>query len=162
MSERTGLVCAETEEELEMAIEDGFCLFDSSRMFPGDRMAGAQWFFNWSYNAASNLPGRKLLVVDEVWKYCSPHSIPVSLGQWILDGRKLGCETMFATQQPNKLNETILNESTELVCFRLQGSNALAKIAEHGIEPEEVKNLQRGAFVALNCETGGELRGRLW
>jgi hypothetical protein len=162
MSERMGLVCATSEAELEGAIDDGFCIFDSSQMFPGDRVAGAEWFFRWSYQRASEMPGRKLLLVDEVWKYCSPHAIPRPLSEWIQDGRKLGMETMFCTQTPNKLHDSIMNEATELVCFRLQGDKALEKIEGYGVEPDEVRNLPRGAFVALNLETGGELRGRLW
>ena len=63
---------------------------------------------------------------------------------------------------PNKLNEAITNEATELVCFRLRGRNALACVEELGVDPDEARELPPGAFVGLNCETGGELRGRLW
>jgi hypothetical protein len=31
-----------------------------------------------------------------------------------------------------------------------------------GLDGDEVATLAPGAFVARNCETGGELRGRLW
>jgi hypothetical protein len=162
ISARLGLRLATTEDELMLAVEDGFVLFDSSLMFPGDPRAGLEWFAGWSYHAAAALPGRKVLMVDEAWKYCSPHAIPLPLAQWILDGRKLGCETLFGVQQPNRLNEAITNEVTELISFRLQGGNALAKIEGLGLAADEIASLPLGSFVALNCETGGELRGRLW
>jgi energy-coupling factor transporter ATP-binding protein EcfA2 len=164
MSERLKLSCAETEDELLCAVEDGFVLFDSSRMFPGDRKAGLEWFCRWSYQIAGNMPGapRNALIVDEVWKYCSPYAIPQPLSEWIQDGRKLGMETIFATQTPNKLHESILNEATELVCFRLQGENALQSVASLGANADEVGSLPLGAFVSLNVDSGAELRGRFW
>lgn len=162
ISARLGLRLATSEDELTLAMEDGFVLYDCSAMFPGDRRAGLEWFARWSYDAAAQMPGRKVLMVDEVWKYCSPHAIPQALAEWILDGRKLGMETLFASQQPNRINEAITNEVTELIAFRLQGENALAKISGLGLDSAEIASLPLGSFVALNCETGGELRGRLW
>lgn len=101
-------------------------------------------------------------MVDEVSKYCSPNAMPNPLAQWILDGRSFGCETLFATQQPNRINETILNEATELVCFRLQSRNAIATMAAQGFNEEEIANLPLGSYVAVNRETGAESRGRMW
>ena len=72
------------------------------------------------------------MLVDEVWKYCSPTAIPQELANCIQPGRIRNLEMMFATQRPNRLNETITNEVTELVCFRLQGVNALKRVADLG------------------------------
>ncbi len=159
---KLGLDCAETLPELEMAIEDGFVIFNSSIMFPGDRVTAYDWFCRWSYDRAAQMPGRKILLTDEAWRACSPHSIPQALAEWVQDGRSFGMETMFATQRPNKLNGAILNEATELVCFRLQEHNALVTVSDLGAPTDEVSRLAPGMFVALNCETDSELRGRLW
>jgi DNA helicase HerA-like ATPase len=43
----------------------------------------------------------------------------------IQTGRKRRLETVFCTQRPNRLNEAITNEVSELVGFRLQGENAI-------------------------------------
>lgn len=102
------------------------------------------------------------MLVDEVWKYCSPTAIPQELANCIQTGRIRNLEMMFATQRPNRLNETITNEVTELVCFRLQGVNALKRVADLGAPLEEVVALAPGAFVAVNVDTGGELRGRVF
>ena len=161
-TERLKLPDAETQGELDMAVEDGFCIFHPGTMFAGDWNAALEWFTEWSYGVASQLPGRKILMVDEMWKHCSPHKVPRGILRWVNDGRSYGCETLFASTQPNKLNETLLNGATELVCFRLQGKNALASVEGLGMDEAELSALPPGAFAARNCETGGELRGRLW
>lgn len=162
LRERLRIPDAETEEELEVSLEDGFSIYYPGTMFSGDWAAGLEWFSAWSYAKAAALPGRKVLFVDEVWKYTSPHSLPPGLARWLQDGRSYGCETVFATQRPNRLNEAILNETTEAVCFLLRGRNALERMRDLGADPDEVRALSPGAFVAVNCESGTELRGRLW
>lgn len=162
LRERLRISDAETVEDLEVSLEDGFSIFYPGRLFPGNWSAGLEWFASWSYEKAAGMPGRKVLFVDEVWRYCSPHVLPAGLARWIQDGRSVGCETVFATQRPNRVNEAITNEATEFIAFRLQGANALARAKDLGANPEELRNLAPGAFVAINCETGGELRARLW
>lgn len=159
--ERWGLSDAGNEADLLCAVEDGFCIFWPGEMFAGDWNTALDWFCGWSYQIAATLPGRKILMVDEVWKYVSPHSIPKSLNLWIQDGRSFGCETLFATQQPNRINESIVGAATETVCFRLKGRNALKTVSDLGFDPDEIRHLPDGHFVAMG-ETGGELRGKLW
>lgn len=160
---RLGVPNAETPEEMEMAVEDGFCLFYPGTMFPGKHKEAFAWFAKWVFDKCAQLPGRKLLVCDEAWKFCNPNQIPDSLAECIQEGRKFGLEMMFLTQRPNRLNEAILNEVTELVCFKLRGNNALESLEETGINRDEIINLPKGSFVAINVERGGrELRGKLW
>jgi hypothetical protein len=161
-TQRLQLPDAETPEELALAVEDGFVIYHPAAMWQGDWNAGLEWFADWSYAQAAQMPGRKILLVDEMWKYCSPHKVPRGIMRWVNDGRSFGCETLFASTQPNKLNETLLNGATEIVSFSLRGRNALASVEGLGLDGDEVATLAPGAFVARNCETGGELRGRLW
>jgi hypothetical protein len=145
------------------SVEDGFVIFYPGSMFPGDWKKGLEWFSEWSYGVASTLPGRKVLLVDEAWKHITPHSIPHGVALWTNDGRSFGCETVLCATRPNKLNDTVINEATEAVCFRLQGERALATVRQElSFDSDLVANLPLGAFVAKNCETGSELRGRLW
>ena len=102
------------------------------------------------------------MLLDEAWKYCSPHSIPFALSNCIQTGRKRGLEMFFCTQRPNKLNEAILNETTELVCFRIQGNNALEKVKDLGSDDLEVSDLPLGSFVGRNVKSGVEIRGKLF
>lgn len=160
--ERLGLVPATTEDECACAVEDGFVLFDPHTLFPGELNAALEWFCSFAFEASSRLPGEKMLLIDEVWQYCSPNSIPKPLAVCIQTGRKRGLATMFATQRPNRINEAITNGVTELVCFRMQGDNALETVEKLGAPAGEIANLLDGAFVAQNCKTRGELRGRIW
>jgi DNA helicase HerA-like ATPase len=160
-AERLKLVPAETVEELECAIEDGFVIFDPHKMFPGNPTAALEWFAGWVFQRCHELPGCKLLLVDEVWKYTSPHTIPLSLAMCVQEGRKGGLGTMFCTQRPNRINEAILNEITEFVCFLLKGNHALETAEDHGHDPDEIRELPKGAFVSVT-EDGRTARGRLW
>jgi DNA helicase HerA-like ATPase len=160
---RLGIPSAENPEEMEFATEDGFCLFYPGTLFPGRLPEAMNFFVKWVFEKCARLPGRKLLVIDEVWKFCSPNKISPELSECIQEGRKFGLEMMFLTQRPNRLNEAILNEVTELVCFKLRGNNALESLEEMGIDRDEIINLPKGEFVAINVERGGrELRGKLW
>lgn len=161
-SNRLQLSAAETLEELNFAVEDGFVIFDPHTLFPGNLSGAFEWFCEWVFATASRLPGRKIFLTDEAWKYCSPRKIPFALSNCIQTGRKRGLEMFFATQRPNKLNEAILNETTELVCFRLQGNNGLDCLADLGVSAEEIANLPLGAFVSRNVRSGAEIRGKVF
>ncbi len=162
-SAKLGVPGAETLEELGFAVEDGFCVFDPHALFPGNVPKAFAFFCDYVFNAASRLPGRKLVLVDEVWKYCSPNSIPFPLSNCIQTGRKRGLEMMFCTQRPNKLNEAITNEVTELVFFSLKGANAIKCLHEaFDIDPDEVRALDKGQYVSISIDTDGELRGSVF
>jgi len=160
--QRLRLSAAETVEELSLAVEDGVALFDPHETFPGDLSAAFDWFCQWTYDTASALPGRKLLLLDEAWKYCDRLSIPRSLSSCVQTGRKRGLEMMFTTQLPHKLNGSVLNELTELVCFTLGEEKALDCVAEKGAPREEVAALPLGSFYALNKHSRGVQRGRVF
>jgi DNA helicase HerA-like ATPase len=159
---RLGVRAAQSAEELELSLGDGFTIFDPHALFPGNLAGAMEWFCGWCFKASGQLPGSKCLLIDEAWRYCSPGAIPAPLANCLQTGRKFGLGMMFVTQRPNRLNEAITNEATECVCFRLQGENALKRVADLGADVEEVAALPNGSFVALNVDSGAELRGRLW
>lgn len=161
-ADRLGLAMAETPEELAAAADDGWALFDPHQMFPGDVAAGFRWFCSWTFWAATQRAGRKVLLVDEVWRYCDPRRIPDELALVIQTGRVHGLEQVFCTQRPNRLNEAITNEATEAVWFRLQGRNALEVVKNLDGDPDEVSSLPPGCFVSYDLERGGTLRGRVF
>jgi hypothetical protein len=139
----------------------GWVIFDPHPMFPGRVQEGFDFFAEWACAMSGSLPGRKVLVVDEVWKYCTPTSIPPGLALATQTGRKLGLGILVNTQLPNKINGSILNEVSELVCFRLQLKPALEKVQEYGFDPDQVRQLPDLCFIARNLDSGGELSGRI-
>jgi hypothetical protein len=162
LASRLGLPAATTAQELSMAVEDGWVVFDPNVMFPGRHSEGFSWFCGWAYQVAGSKPGRKCLLVDEVWRYCTNTSIPQTLAECIQTGRVRSLDTMFAVQRPNRLNEAITNEATEFVAFRLQGANALKTVESLGADPSAVWSLPPGRFESWNLESGGRLSGRVF
>ncbi len=162
IAQRLGLAAAGTAEELGASVEDGFSLFDPNVLFPGRHAEGFAWFCGWVWATAATIPGRKVLLVDEVWRYCSNVAIPQTLAECIQTGRVRGLSCMFATQRPNRLNEAITNEVTECVAFRLQGDNALRRVEELGCPAAEVARLVPGSWLAVSTQTGARMSGRLW
>ncbi len=159
---RLRLPSVETPEEIPLAVADGFVIFDPSTMFPGENEKAFDWFCSAVFETASALPGRKVFLIDEAWKYCPPNKVAVPLRTCIQTGRKRGLEMFFVSQQPNRLNEVITNEITELVLFRLQGVNALSRAESLGAHPSAVASLTPGQYIARNCDTGRELRGKVF
>lgn len=159
-SERLGIPPAGTPYELSLALCRGWVLFDPDVMFPGRRAESFAFFCDWSFEMASRLPGQKVLMVDEVWKFISPQKVPPELSTCVQTGRKRGLSMVFNTQLPNKLHLSLRNECSELVCFRLQDSAVLEFPAERGFNPEELRSLPDLHFISRG-EFGGELRGRI-
>lgn len=162
ISNRLGVPSVQKAEELPLALEDGWVVYDPNVMFPGRHAEGFAWFASWVYQQSGTLPGRKVFLVDEVWRYCTNVAIPQPLAECIQTGRVRGLDCMFATQRPNRLNEAITNETSELVAFRLQGSNALKLVGDLGGDPGQVLNLPPGSFVSWNLQTGSSLSGRVF
>lgn len=161
-AQRLGLSSARSVEELEASLDDGFTVFDPHSLYPGKLDEAFNFFCQWAFDVSADLPGEKVLAVDEAWRYCSPGALPVGLATVIQTGRKRRLGSMFMTQRPNRLNEAITNETTELVCFRLQGDNALKRVESLGVQPDEVSSLPPGAYVAVNETSGAILRGRVF
>jgi len=160
-AQRLKLPPASEPYELQLHACRGWVLFDPHKLFEGHVEEAFEFFCEWAYRFSGLIPGKKVLVVDEVWKYCTPAAIPEELALVTQSGRKWGLALLVNTQLPNKLNGAILNEVSEFVCFRLQQDKALEKVAEYGFDAEELKALPDLQFVARNLDSGGELRGRI-
>lgn len=158
-SRRLRVPPARTPGELATALLRGTVIFDPDTLFPGRRESGFEFFAEWILAKAKRIPGRKVFLADEVWRYCSPHYIPGPLAEIVQTGRHSGLEVLTLTQAPNRLHGRILNEATEVIAFRLLFRRALETLTEFGFDREEVLRLPPLRFVALDLETGGSLRG---
>jgi len=160
-SDRLRLPAAQAAADLDLQLCRGWVLFDPHALFPGRLDAGLEFFCEWALAMSQRIPGDKLLVIDEIWRYCNPQSLPEFLGTVIQTGRRFGLTLMLNSQEPNRLTGTIANGMSELVCFRLQGMRALDWAEEYGFQREEVQILPVLSYVARNLDTGGELRGKI-
>ncbi len=157
------LNCDPAGDELSAAVGliRGWVLFNPHVLYPGRLPEAFNAFCAWAFERSKELPGRKVLVVDEAWKYISPLRYPQEIASCVQTGSAYGLECMFNTQLPHKLHEAISNECSELVCFRLQGEKSLAWVKDKGVTPSEVSALTPLHFVSRNLDTGGELRGKI-
>jgi hypothetical protein len=162
VSARLKLPHASTAAELEAALASRWVLFNPHRMFPGNVDGAFRFFCDWSYQASRRGPGKKVLLVDEVWRFQAPTSIPRELAVVAQMGRAENLELFTATQLPHKLHASILGGCTELVCFRLDEALALDKVQELGGRPEAVQALPLGSFIAWNRLSRASLSGKLF
>ena len=159
-AERFGLEPTRTGFDLVSHIHRGWVLFDPEVLFGSNYESAFEFFCEWVFAKAAQLPGAKILMVDEVWKLCPNRTIPAELANIVRTGRKRGLATMFLTQTPNQLPDVILNEVTEFVAFRLQSEPALALVERRGFDRAEVTGLANLNFIS-RTELGGAARGAL-
>lgn len=148
--------------ELEKSLATRWSIFNPHRMFPGDTKSAFRFFCSWVYDCAKRGPGKKLLLVDEVWQWQDNMQLPRELALCVQTGREENLELVCATQLPHKVNASITGQATELVCFRLQERLALKSIAELGADAGVVEALPLGSFVSWDRITGGKLAGKVF
>ena len=103
--------------ECERALATRWGVFNPHRMLPGDTKNAFRWFCQWTYDASVRGPGKKFLLVDEVWQWQNNLEMPRELALVVQTGREENLELVFATQLPHKINASITGQSTELVAF---------------------------------------------
>lgn len=157
-AERFGLAPTRSEFDLVSHLFRGWVLFDPEELFGSNYETAFEFFCEWVFAKAAQLPGAKILMVDEVWKLCPNRTIPAELANIVRTGRKRGLASVFLTQTPNELPGVILNEVTEFVAFRLQSEAALALAERRGFNRDELASLANLNFIS-RTDLGGERRG---
>ena len=154
-----------TAREVEASLETRWSVCDPRRMFADARdplRTSFAWWSDWVYHASRRGPGKKLVLVDELWRFCTEDSIPRGLQLIANAGREENIELVCCTQQPELINASITGQCTELVCFRLQSPESLRAIAKLGADAEHVARLPLGTFLSYDRLTGASLAGRLF
>lgn len=157
-----------TASELQAAIATGWVIFDPSLMFPGDNVTAFEKFCEWAWTVSRDIAGQKVVFGDEIWQFCNPNRIPQPLAAIVQNGRKNGVGLLCTTQRPNRMNEAIIGEATEVICFRLVGDNKLDYLRRN-LDEFPVDELPRLALVdkvrsqciAQNTRSGGVRRYEL-
>ena len=157
-SQRLGIAPAGNAYDLNKALLTGWVLFDPDVLFPGRHADAFKFFCDWAFQTASCIPGKKVLVADEIWRHCTPQSIPDELANVCQTGRKRGLGLMVNTQLPTALNRSLLSLCSEMIFFRLNFDAALDLAARRGFDPDQVKTLPDLHFIS-RTDQGGELRG---
>jgi hypothetical protein len=138
---KLGLRPVSTPEEITAAIKSGWVCYDPWQSFE-DPAEALEWFSALVFKLAeSALPGRKILVVDELQHYTTGHKLPRSLSRIIWTGRRRGIDFVTMAQAPNLAHNAIRGQLTEVVCFNLCEPNALEFPKAWGFDVAEIQAL---------------------
>ena len=66
------------------------------------------------------------------------------------------------SQQPNLIHNRIRNQLTEAVSFRQLDQSAMEWLEGVGFDPEALRGLPDGAYLARNLKSGAVASGRLF
>ena len=151
-----------TWKECDAALARRWVLFNPARMYPDDYARGFDEFCQYVYSVSTGGPGAKILAVQELWQWCDARTMPRGFRLCTQAGREHGIQLLLDTQEPHRLNSSVLGQTTELVCFRLQEPKAWDCVRELGLDVDKVKSLPLGRFISLNRLSGATLSGRLF
>lgn len=148
--------------ECDAMLHRRWVLFNPSQMYPDNYAEGLNQFLHYVYEVSGGGPGAKVLGIQELWQWTDARVMPRGLRLCCQAGRERGIQMLLDTQEPHRINSSILGQATELVCFRLQEPKAWDCIRDLGMDVEKVKGLPLGQFIALNRLSGGTITGRMF
>jgi hypothetical protein len=156
-SHRMNLPLCQSFADLDAAVPTGWVAFDPFGEFetPDE---GLRFFCKWAFEVCERMPGRKILMIDELQEHIDGHRIPSELSSVVWRGRRRGLDSIFIGQSPNLLNNRVRLQLTEVVCFQLTDDRALEFPGNFGFNVEELRTLPQFRYV---CRTkrGSEIRG---
>lgn len=120
------------------------------------------WFCDFTFELAGQLPGRKLIVVDESQDLIDPWNIPPGFERILCRGGRRMIDTVVCGSSANALEGTARNQVSELYCFRCVDDNAVKYPKSVGIDPEKVKALPDTHFIFKDMRTGRQNNLDLW
>ena len=153
-------ICSHLLRQPHPGIKGSFVCLDPHEHFPNVK-AGFDFLCEWAWQKSAELPGDKVIVVDDGYLFCTPHNIPEPMERICYSGSKRRLAFVINSQQPHLLNSTVKSCCSEIVCFRLQGEGSLKFAEQNGFNRDEVANLPPLHFVGRSMDTGGERRGKL-
>lgn len=144
------------------AVPSRVVCFNPAVMFQERQKDALRWFCHWAFEVSRRGPGKKILFVDELWRFVDAHSLPAELEKVARMGRAEGLELLTATQHPRDYHRDLRAEVTEWVCFNTIEPGELDAVRPYFRDVDRVAGLKRGEFLAYNRESGAELAGRVF
>ena len=161
-SQRLGVTPVGTLAQCEAAVPSRWVVFNPAVMFQERQKDALRWFCHWVFEVSRRGPGKKILFVDELWRFVDAHSLPAELEKVARMGRAEGLELLSATQHPRDYHRDLRAEVTEWVCFNTIEPGDLDAVRPYFRGVDRVASLPRGAFIAYNRESGAELAGTVF
>lgn len=152
-----------TAAQLEAALATRWVIFNPRQMFQdGDYKSAFRYFCSWAFHCSKRAPGKKFVLVDEIWQWQDRDTIPRELDTLVRLGREENLELVTATQSPSEVSASITGQCTELVSFLLAEPKELACVQRLGLDAREIAGFPPGTYVSLNRLSRGRLSGKLF
>lgn len=125
----------------------------------GEPLAAFDAFCLAAYDLARVLPGRKLLLVDELQNYVGTHAsaLPPSLALVIKEGRHFNLAFGFTCQTLNEIHNAIRAQLTTVCAFRHQGERATSFLESIGFDARDLVSLERGQYLEKAMDPPGPI-----
>jgi hypothetical protein len=151
-----------TARECELAVPTGWVCFNPHVMWSGAKLPEAfRWFCHWAFEVSKRGPGKKILMVDELWQWShSRKPVPPELENVIRTGRTEGLEFLSATHSPREYHELIRSQATEFVAFNTIEPAQLDAIRPYWSGVDKAAELPKFHWLAFNRDSGAELAGQ--
>lgn len=164
--ERLNLIPCYDFSDMEKSMQDNRIIcFDYTLKYYGRLEAIFEAFCDYVFELSRNvlLPANyeSLMVCDEIQKVIGPNTLPQSYKNVIQTGRRFNIDTAQLSQQPNELHNSLRNQVTEFVTYKLQDDRALKWVSEMGIDIEMVRGLPNLSYHWKNMHTGEERDGKI-
>ena len=130
--------------------------FFSAPLFPGDRIEGFNFWIRWVYEVGKELPGRKLVVIEEIEKTTAHRNSPLApaFSEMLDEGRAAQFDVMMIAQRVSTVSELVRAQTTEICTFQHVDGNQLDWLTAEGFNAEAVAKLERGEYIWRDRETG--------
>lgn len=162
LSERLKVRHVGTAEECENALATRTVCFNPRRMFDADEYDKAfQWFCNWSYEAATRGPGRKILFSDDQWEFSPGRVMSKELARVIRLGRFRHLEYFGITHRPMDYHIDVRSLVTEWVAFNTVEPSDFDAVKPYWPGVVKAATLNKFEFLAYNRNSRVEMRAFL-
>jgi DNA helicase HerA-like ATPase len=138
---------AGTPAQMAEQMNSGWCIFDPAPMFGGNWPAAFEYFCHFAFEASRTFRGRKLFIVDEVWRYTRTTNLSPAVENLVFTGRRQELDFVVIGQMPNRIHNAIRDSLTDVVCFALMDAGALEFPTDYGFDPETLRRLPRFEWI---------------
>lgn len=161
-AKRLKLPLCGTPAQCEAALSSRWVCFNPLWSFQERTKEALRWFCDWTLHVAQRGPGKKVLYVDELWRFADSRSVPRELEAVVRLGRTENLELLSSTQHPRDYHADIRGEVTEWVCFNTVEPAELEAVRPYYSGVDRVAGLRPGEFIAYSRQTEAWLRGRIF
>jgi hypothetical protein len=147
------------EPGLRRAVMEGrHSAFYSAPLFPGDRIAGFNFWATWIANVGKQLPGGKLIIVEEIEATTEHRNSKLcpAFAEILDELRGAKFDVIMVAQRVSTVNELVRAQTTDIITFQHVDPNQLKWLEAEQFNRSAVEVLKRGEYIWRQRETATE------